>query len=94
MMLSYLSRVCSTHDYCTLGISPLKSGTGQQVSCVADSKMFKTMLFIIIIIIIIIIILARVFAARRSYSFESGICHRIRVGRAGGRTEALLESAK
>ena len=33
-------------------------------------------------------------ATRRSDGFKSGICHRIRVGRAGGRTETLLESAK
>ena len=35
-----------------------------------------------------------IFAARRSYSFYSGICHRIRVGRKGRRAETLLEPAK
>ena len=35
-----------------------------------------------------------IFAARRSGSFYSGICHRIRAGRAGRRAETLLEPAK
>ena len=35
-----------------------------------------------------------VLAARRSDSFQSGICHRIRVGRTYGWTETLLEQAE
>ena len=35
-----------------------------------------------------------VFAARRSLASLSGICHRIGVGRAGGRTETLVKPAK
>ena len=34
------------------------------------------------------------FAARRSGSFSSGICRRIRVGQVGGQTDTLLEPAK
>ena len=33
-------------------------------------------------------------AIRRNDRISSGICHRIRVGRADGRAEALLESDK
>ena len=35
-----------------------------------------------------------IFSALRSDSFQSGNCHRIQVGRVGGRAAALLETAK